>query len=102
MGFSSKSMLLGATAIAAGLAVQPATPAQADIPERVPQTSALHYGQIRLWLEGDRVMMDEKGVIQELSFGDTAEANRLRDMLRSWDARQNVDQRMNLVGGGGS
>jgi hypothetical protein len=76
-------------------------------PERVPQQSGKAFGELAVWTENGRVYVSESGKpAQELSLGNTAEAEYLRDLLQRNGANASspslVPDRIILVGGGGS
>jgi len=99
------ALMLGLGALSAGTAAKAeATPVPE--PARVPQQSVASLGELRLWSEGDRILVSERGgEARELHLGNTAEARRLRNLLEragaTADLPQIVHDRLILVGGGG-
>lgn len=101
---SRVALMLGLGALSAG--TTPAEAATAEPAARVPQQSVASLGELRLWSEGERIFVSERGgEARELRLGDTAAARRLRDLLEragaNADAPQIVQDRIILVGGGG-
>ena len=75
-------------------------------PARVPQQSVKTFGDLLVWSEGERIYVAEPGrEAQELSLGDTREADRLRQLLgregATAEAPLALHDRIILVGGGG-
>jgi len=101
------ALLLGLGALSAAgansSAAQAHTGKEAD---SVPQKSAEEIGDLRIWTEGGRIYLAEPGKPgEDLSLGDTLEAQQLRQLLEQHGAtaasRHVPFGRMLLVGGGG-
>jgi hypothetical protein len=102
------AVLLGMGALSAtGAQPAMAEPELGNGPVRVPQQSAKSFGEVLIWSEDGRIYFSESGnKAQELRFGDTPQARRLRELLDREGAvaeRPRVLQhRLILVGGGGA
>jgi hypothetical protein len=105
---SRLALLLGLGAISAS-GVQAATP-ESDAgskPKAVPQQSGKTFGELEVWIEGDRIYVSEAGkAAEELRVGNTAEAAHLKQLLERNGANAAspsvVPDRMIFVGSGGS
>ena len=80
--------------------------ADAMLPVRAPQQSAKSFGELRIWTEAGRIYAAEIGKeAEEIQFGNTTEAHRLRELLEREGATAKsprvLSDRMILVGGGG-
>jgi hypothetical protein len=102
LGLPSRiAMVLGLGAMSvAGANAAPAA-------EYVPQQSAKSFGDLRIWLDGERLFVAEPGQpARELRLGDTAEARALRETLAQAGATADqpfeLRDRLILVGGGGA
>jgi hypothetical protein len=101
------ALMFGIGAISAVSANADGPPPDAGKPTRIPQQSAKAFGDLRVWSEGGRIYLSESGgAIQEMAFGDTAEALHLRRLLEDGgavaDDPQVMEHRIILVGGGGA
>lgn len=102
------ALLLGAGALSAVGAKADTTEPQADKTlSRVPLQSAKTFGELLVWSDGGRIYVAEAGrPAQELQLEDTAEAQRLRQLLERDGASpgtpHSVPHRMILAGDGGA
>jgi len=102
---SKASVAAGLGALAALGIIAPATDATAVM--RVPQQSGKGLEELILWLDNGGVYLSaNSGPAQLLNLGDTAEMQRLKEMLGRANATRDapvvVRERLLLVGGGGS
>lgn len=100
------TLMFGIGAISAIGAGSDRASALTSKPVRVPQQSVKHFGELKIWSDGDRIyLMEHEGVVEEVSLSDTPEARYLRHLLAESGAvatrPQVIQHRIILVGGGG-
>ncbi len=98
------ALLLGLGALSAAGA---GTEAAVAAPVRVPPQSVKSLGDLLIWQDGGRIFISEAGkAAEELRLGDTAEADRLRQLLAREGATAAMPHalrdRVILVGAGGA